>query len=90
MTDRPPLEWIIEVCVICGCQLGPGIGSRTSTGRCVEKAHHHHGATIVRVAALPDDEQEPASVRHLGFLRHWRIPFPGSHYPDSAVRGSGD
>jgi hypothetical protein len=55
---RDPLNWYIEVCAVCGCQLGPGIGSRTSTGRCVVQAHHSTGGTVVRVVARPSSEQD--------------------------------
>src|SRR3954469_10036114 len=58
MTDRDPLDWYIEVCAVCGCQLGPGIGSRTNTGRCVTPEHRSVGGTVVRVVARPDGEQD--------------------------------
>jgi hypothetical protein len=64
-SDRDPLDWYIEVCVVCGCQLGPGIGSRTSTGRCVVEAHRSRGGMVVRVQAKPITEQESVSQRYL-------------------------
>lgn len=68
-TARPPHEWIIEVCAVCGCQLGPGIGSRTRTGRCVVEAHRSAGGVVVHVQALPDGMQELTSLRTLQTLR---------------------
>lgn len=60
MTDRDPLDWIIEVCRVCGCQLGPGIGSRTRTGRCVDEDHHSVGGVVVRVQARQDGQEAMA------------------------------
>jgi hypothetical protein len=64
-SDRDPLDWYIEICAVCGCQLGPGIGSRTQTGRCVVSDHRRVGGTVVRVQALPLDQQEESTARHL-------------------------
>lgn len=64
-SDKDPLDWYIEVCVVCGCQLGPGIGSRTSTGRCVEKDHHKQGGVVIRVIGKPLHEQERRLVKPL-------------------------
>lgn len=52
-----PQKWFIEVCIICGCQLGPGIGSRTPSGRCTEESHRQHGGSIMLVDALPASQQ---------------------------------
>lgn len=60
-----PHDWYIEVCAVCGCQLGPGIGSRTNTGRCVVDSHRSTGGIIVRVAAKPISEQPRSSTRYL-------------------------
>lgn len=48
---RDPLDWYIEICGVCGCQLGPGIGSRTNTGRCIHEDHRSTGGVVVRVEA---------------------------------------
>lgn len=56
---RDPLDWYIEVCAVCGCQLGPGIGARTRTGRCIFEEHRQSGGVLVRVSAKPLSEQEP-------------------------------
>lgn len=47
-----PQKWYIEVCGTCGGQLGPGVGSRTSTGRCVDESHRDMGGVIMLVDAL--------------------------------------
>lgn len=66
-SSRHPLDWYIEVCSICGCQLGPGIGGRTPTGRCVTREHWQVGGTVVRVTARPISEQggDPSTKRLL-------------------------
>jgi hypothetical protein len=61
----PPLEWYIEVCIECGCQLGPGIGSRTSTGRCVVESHRGRGGIVIRVVARHPFEQDDIAARFL-------------------------
>lgn len=67
-SDRDPMDWIIEVCAVCGGQLGPGVGSRTNTGRCVVEEHHSTGGVVVRVAAKPADVQGGSAVHYLGRL----------------------
>ena len=62
---REPLDWFIEVCGVCGCQLGPGIGSRTRTGRCVYEEHRQVGGVVVRVTALPGPTQNVSAERTL-------------------------
>lgn len=63
--ERAPLDWYIEACVVCGCQLGPGVGSRTSSGRCVHSEHHQRGGAVVRVVPRSVEEQTdgPSSQR---------------------------
>jgi len=61
-----PLDWYIEVCRVCGCQLGPGIGSRTDTGRCVIPEHRPQGGIVVRVLARHPIEQDDITRRFLG------------------------
>lgn len=63
--ERDLLDWYIEICAICGCQLGPGIGSRTRSGRCVVQEHRNTGGIVVRVQALPLSEQEHASINYM-------------------------
>jgi hypothetical protein len=65
-----PFEWHIEVCVVCGCQLGPGIGSHTNTGRCVQPSHRSAGGMVVRVVAAPDADQPPVTVSRLKRLTY--------------------
>jgi len=65
---REPLDWYIEVCAVCGCQLGPGIGSRTRTGRCIYEEHRRRGGVVVRVVARPLAEQPDMSRRALAAL----------------------
>lgn len=62
---RDPLDFIIEVCRICGCQLGPGVGSRTVTGRCVELSHWSSGGVVMRVIARHPVEQDAIAARVL-------------------------
>lgn len=81
MPDREPRDWYIEACAVCGCQLGPGIGSRTPTGRCIDDAHHSVGGVIVRVLARPAAEQESVTRRYID--RH-----PGA-FPGAAQEESG-
>lgn len=63
--QRGPLEWYIEICAVCGCQLGPGVGSRTRSGRCVVESHRSRGGIVVLVQALPLEQQEEISRRYL-------------------------
>lgn len=70
---RDPLDWYIEVCAICGCQLGPGIGSRTGTGRCVVLAHRKAGGIVVRVQSRPISEQTAVTQ---SYMKHIKEPFP--------------
>jgi hypothetical protein len=64
VNERDPLDWYIEICAICGCQLGPGVGTRTNTGRCIHPEHHSTGGIVVRVLARPISEQDrPAESR---------------------------
>jgi hypothetical protein len=58
VSERDPLDWYIEVCGVCGCQLGPGIGTRTRTGRCIYESHRSTGGIVVRVSAKPLSEQQ--------------------------------
>lgn len=59
VTDtRDPLDYYIEVCRRCGGQLGPGVGTRTDTGRCVHEGHGHYGGVVVRVVARHPFEQD--------------------------------
>lgn len=74
---RPPLDWYIEVCAICGCQLGPGIGARTRSGRCVTESHRSAGGIVVRVGARPLDQQDVVTRDALHRLRVTR-PIPVS------------
>lgn len=67
--QRDPLDWYIEVCAVCGCQLGPGIGSRTRTGRCVVEEHRSVGGTVVRVVARPDEEQDAVTRSYFKRMR---------------------
>jgi hypothetical protein len=64
ISNKDPLDWYIEVCAVCGCQLGPGIGSRTRTGRCVISEHRSIGGIIVRVQALPLSDQYDITRRY--------------------------
>lgn len=63
---RPPGDYLVEVCAVCGRQLGPGLGSPTATGRCpdVEPSglkHRSAGGIIVRaVLAHPYDQDDVA------------------------------
>jgi hypothetical protein len=68
-----PLDWYIEICAICGCQLGPGVGSRTRTGRCVVEEHRSTGGIVVRVQALPLSEQQSTSV---SYMKRMKEPIP--------------
>jgi hypothetical protein len=73
MTSKAdPLDWFIEVCHVCGCQLGPGIGSRTATGRCVDPSHHQGGGIIVRVIGRHPFEQDDITRRF--YRNHPEIP----------------
>lgn len=63
--DRDPLDWYIEICIVCGCQLGPGVGSRTDTGRCVIPEHGKYGSVVVKVQSKPLAVQEKSSIRTL-------------------------
>lgn len=65
-TDREPLDWFIEVCYVCGCQLGPGIGSRTNTGRCVTPEHRSTGGVVINVTAKPQQASNgPAAAKFI-------------------------
>jgi hypothetical protein len=64
--DRDPLDYYIEVCRGCGGQLGPGVGSRTATGRCVHSDHGQYGGVVVRVIARHRSEQDDIARRLLG------------------------
>lgn len=72
-STRDPLDWYIEICAVCGCQLGPGIGSRTRTGRCVVNAHRSIGGTVVRVQARPISEQDSTTI---GYMKRITEPIP--------------
>lgn len=77
MLERDPLDWYIEVCAVCGGQLGPGVGSRTPTGRCVVEAHRSRGGRVIRVCARPSTEQayeqtgDPGSARLVAEHPEW-------------------
>lgn len=62
---RDPLDWYIEICAVCGCQLGPGVGSRTRSGRCVVQEHRRVGGTVVRVQARPISDQEGVTRKYM-------------------------
>jgi len=65
ISQRDPLDWYVEICAVCGCQLGPGVGSRTSSGRCVVEGHRNIGGIVVRVQALLLSEQENITVQYM-------------------------
>lgn len=72
--QRDPLDWYIEVCAVCGCQLGPGVGARTRTGRCVVEEHHQAGGVVVRVLGRPVGQQADASTQRL-LARHPELTY---------------
>lgn len=72
-STKDPLDWYIEICAICGCQLGPGVGSRTQTGRCVVQEHRSTGGIVVRVQALPLSEQQDISI---SYMKRIKEPIP--------------
>lgn len=55
-------DYTIEVCAICGCQLGRG----TRAGRCENRDHWYTGGMVVHVIALPLSEQKESMTK-----RHW-------------------
>ena len=87
-----PRDWYIEVCSVCGCQLGPGIGSRTQTGRCVVESHRGQGGMIVRVIARPLAEQREFTTHER--MKRWPDNFPTASFQDDAPasvpKGEGD
>lgn len=70
-----PLDWYIEVCVVCGCQLGPGVGSRTNTGRCIIESHRSKGGIIVRVVGRHPIEQDDITKRF--YKNHPELVYKG-------------
>jgi hypothetical protein len=61
---RDPLDYTIEVCIRCGCQLSRS----TIAGRCVNRDHWSDGGVVVRVQPRPVAEQDTIAKRYYPVL----------------------